>query len=153
MIALVAKDEKAWRQLCSAVGLEELPKEERFLTNEDRLQHREELDTILRENLRGRPAAEWIEELRLHGVDAGPVASLRDIVRDDHLSERGVFEQYPHTLLHEIRMARGPIRIGTEPGKVGRAAPLLGEHNTEVIGRMLGHSPQELKRMRDEKII
>ena len=152
-IALVASSERAWRQICSALELEDLPGDPRFMTNAERIRNREEVNRLLGEKLRERPAAEWVEELTESGVAASHVSSPWEIMTDPHLAERELIGTVHHTLLGDIKMVRGPIRIGAGPGKLDRSAPLLGEHNGEVLGQLLGYSPADLKRLRGEKII
>ena len=152
-IAVVAASERAWRQICSTLDLEELTGDDRFLTNEDRIKNRGELNPILEEKLLERSAGEWVEDLGESGVAASRVSSPWEILTDPHLAERDLIGAVSHTLLGELKMVRNPIRLAGAPGKLVRSAPFLGEHNGEILGQMLGYSKGELKRMRGEKVI
>ena len=44
-----------------------------------------------------------------------------------------------------------PAKLSETPWQAGRA-PLLGEHNEEIYGR-LGHTKEELVRLREEGVI
>jgi len=41
----------------------------------------------------------------------------------------------------------------TTPAKIKKASPLLGEHNAEVFGYLLGMRKEEIKKFEDEQII
>ena len=45
------------------------------------------------------------------------------------------------------------VKLSDTPGAVRRAAPTLGEHNEEVFGRLLGIPPDEVAKLRAEKVI
>lgn len=60
-----------WEALCKTLGLENLLKDERFKTNQQRLKHRKELEEIIVEKLKEKSRDEWIEILLKAGVPAG----------------------------------------------------------------------------------
>jgi crotonobetainyl-CoA:carnitine CoA-transferase CaiB-like acyl-CoA transferase len=152
-LAIVANSDQAWRQLCAAVGKDDLADDPRFLSGQDRASHQKDLRALLEAELRRRPAAEWIEDLRERAVPVGPVNVPEDLVRDPHIEERQGIATYTHALLENMRMLRCPIRIQGASGRMARAAPLLGEHNREVYRDLLGYKETELKRLRSEKVI
>ena len=152
-IAVVVTSEQAWKQLCAALEMEPLVTDERFLTHEDRLNNRPELTRILEEKFSDRTAAEWVEDLSDRGIAASRCVSMKELADDPHLASRGHIASVPDTLLGEVRLVGGPVRVGGVQGSIARSAPLLGEHNGEVLRQMLGYSKAELKRLRDEKII
>jgi len=49
-------------------------------------------------------------------------------------------------------MPGNPVRMSDSPTELKRA-PLLGEHNAEVIGRWLGYSVEELTALQKKKVI
>jgi len=46
-----------------------------------------------------------------------------------------------------------PWKLSATPAKIRTASPLLGQHNEEVFGGLLGMSKEEIARLVDEKII
>jgi crotonobetainyl-CoA:carnitine CoA-transferase CaiB-like acyl-CoA transferase len=44
-------------------------------------------------------------------------------------------------------------KFSATPGKVDRAAPLLGEHTEEILAHMLGYSLERIVELRRRKVI
>lgn len=117
-------------------------------------------DPELRINTKRRAAADWInpmvasftsryekEELSLllqkHGLPALPVNSPRDFMEDPHIVERGFFGTVSHPVLGAFSQPGAPFLLdGARSGP--RPAPMLGQHNGEVLGGELGLSEEDL---------
>ena len=46
-----------------------------------------------------------------------------------------------------------PIKLSATPGAVRGTAPALGEHTDEVLGDLLGLSPEEIGRLRSGGVL
>ena len=117
-------------------------------------------DPELRINTKRRAAADWInpmvasftsgygkEELSLllqkHGLPALPVNSPRDFMDDPHIVERGFFGTVSHPVLGTFSQPGAPFLLdGVRSGP--RPAPILGQHNGEILGGELGLSEEDL---------
>lgn len=117
-------------------------------------------DPELRINTKRRAAADWInpmvasftsryekEELSLllqkHGLPALPVNSPRDFMEDPHIVERGFFGTVSHPVLGAFSQPGAPFLLdGARSGP--RPAPMLGQHNGEILGGELGLSEEDL---------
>ena len=67
---------------------------------------------------------------------------------------RGFFEAVEHAVTGTHRIGAFPVVFGRQPSKrFARPAPRLGEHNTEVLGGLLGVDDNELTRLAATKII
>ena len=83
------------------------------------------------------PRDELCAEGQARGFLAVPVNSVRDIVEDPHLHERGAFVSVDHPQLkRSIDLPRLPIHsTGYKP--VGRPAPMLGADSADVLAELL----------------
>jgi crotonobetainyl-CoA:carnitine CoA-transferase CaiB-like acyl-CoA transferase len=98
--------------------------------------------------------AHEINELALaQGVPCSLVRSVKDLVEDEQLAFRDFWHEAPHSQAGSLKYPGAPFRLSATPGKIERAAPLLGEHNEEVYCGLLGYSRQDLVRMRQAGII
>ena len=75
----------------------------------------------------------------------GAIRSMDEIVGDAHLQDRGFFTQVEHPELGQTFTYPGAAAIyNGSPWRISRRAPLLGEHNVEVLQGELGLSNGEL---------
>lgn len=96
-------------------------------------------------------AWQWGQQL---GVPWGAVRSLDEIVGDAHLQERGFFTEVEHPELGRSFTYPGPAAIfNASPWRIARRAPLIGEHNREILCDELGVSPGDLVALREAGVI
>ena len=107
----------------------ELARDERFLTNAARVEHRDELAAHLEGRLSLETAATWAARLTSAGVPAGRVGDIRDgiaLARSLDLEPTvSVGEGYVPQMRHPITYSRTPVRTYTPP-------PRLGEHSDGI---------------------
>ncbi len=130
-----------------AVGLPEL-QDERFSDPGQRLLHNDELMAILFGWFIDQTRAGLLELGIEHRVPFGFVASFEDLAASDHLRGRDLFAQREDERAGQLTY---PGRLWLSSGhdwKMGRA-PLLGEHNLEVIHGELGYEREDLVRLRE----
>jgi formyl-CoA transferase len=68
------------------------------------------------------------------------------------MKERGMIVSIDHPVRGRFTMPGCPIKLEDSPAEV-TSAPLLGQHNREVYGMMLGLNDNELERLRQEGVI
>lgn len=90
---------------------------------------------------------EAMEELGRADVPAGAVLSTVELAADTYLRERGMFVTVDHPVRGPILMPGFPLKMSASSVPI-LPAPLLGQHNDEVYGGMLGISADELARLR-----
>ena len=84
----------------------------------------------------------------------GAVRSLDEIVGDPHLEDRGFFVEVEHPELGQSFTYPGPAGIyNGSPWRISRRAPLIGEHNREVLCGELGVSLEELTLLAESGVI
>src|SRR5919112_6740878 len=71
--AVAAGNARVFARRCEAVGLPELPSDERFATNTARVEHIGELGEALEAVFKTQPADHWVEVLRAANVPVGPI--------------------------------------------------------------------------------
>ena len=133
-----------WLRLVDVVDLPELAEEPRFRRNSDRMEHVDELATILGERFKARTTAEWVTLLEGAGVPAGPVASVGEMLELPQTLAREMVLEVEHSLLGSVRTVGFPVKFSETPGSVRRGAPVLGEHTREVLGE-LGYTDEQVE--------
>ena len=90
---------------------------------------------------------------RSAGCPVTAVFTIEEAVRHPHLQARNYFVEVEHAALGRLRCLGAPFRLPASPGGPRRGAPLLGEHNAQVYGGLLGRSEAELGRLRAQGAI
>lgn len=132
-VVVAATNERFWRRLCDLVGLPHLVDDPRFLTNADRLQHRQELAALLEDVLAHRTTDEWVDDLIAAGVPGGPLHDYAQTLADPHTEATGMIVETEHPVAGTIRMLGSPLHLTDSAFGVRRPPPLLGEHTDEVL--------------------
>src|SRR5918999_1128157 len=108
-IAVAAANDGLFRALCGALGLDELPADERFATNAVRVEHRAELIPLLAERLRERPAEHWIEALDAAGVPVGKVRTVPEALAAAADAGRPATVTVQHPTAGPLELVASPI--------------------------------------------
>ena len=132
-----------WERLARVLGAPEWTLDERFRTNADRMKNLQALTTLMSARLKTRSVQDWISALEAEGVPCGPIHSIADMAADPQTVARQMVVELEHPRAGRTRALGLPIKLSATPGKVTRAAPLLGQHTREVLGEF-GFSSQEI---------
>ncbi len=127
LIVAVGNDGQ-FRRYCEVIGAPELAEDERFLSNRDRVKHREQLVPLLQARMLERDKAEWIALLEAAGVPAGPINTVADVFAEPQIQARGMQVTVPHALNPALQLVGNPIKLSRTPVQYRRAPPLLGQH-------------------------
>jgi crotonobetainyl-CoA:carnitine CoA-transferase CaiB-like acyl-CoA transferase len=104
-----------------------------------------------------RSPADAAELLVAAGVPAGDVIRQERAAFNEQLVARGFFEELDHPVVgrHAFPSLPFVFRTSQRDGRrwLRSPAPTLGQHNDDVLAGDLGLSPDELTRLRDEKLI
>jgi formyl-CoA transferase/CoA:oxalate CoA-transferase len=141
-----------WRRFCSAVELDALADDERFATNDARVNHYAQLRPLLVERLRSRTRAAWIEAMDRAGVPCGAVRDVGEVMGDAQIQAREMVRELLHPTAGRIRVLGVPVKLSATPGDVRTPPPTLGEHTARVLGE-LGVTGEELARLKADGTI
>ncbi len=131
-LALAVGSDRLFTLLAEVLDAPELAADPRFATNTSRVEHREALAAALEPPLRTRPAADWVDRLRAHGVPAGLVNDIAEAF--DEATALGLDPVVETTRSdgEVIPTVRSPIELSRTPVVTRSAPPRLGEHDAEV---------------------
>jgi crotonobetainyl-CoA:carnitine CoA-transferase CaiB-like acyl-CoA transferase len=136
-ISVVTDDQ--WRALCQVMGADDLAADEELATVTGRMRAHDRLDEVIAGWTKGLSADDAAGRLQDAGVPAAPVRAPADLPQDANLVARDFFRTLPHPEYGEIRVTAPVWRF--DGRRLGvRTAPKFGEHNREVLARVLGYS-------------
>ena len=129
---LAAGNDRLFRRTCEVVGHPEWAEDPRYLTNEDRVRHRDELIPLLGTSFATKSADQWIEALEAASVPCAPIRAMDEVFASPEGAAivESVNDPARRTTL---RLVRNPIRFDGRALDTRRAPPLLGEHTDEVL--------------------
>jgi crotonobetainyl-CoA:carnitine CoA-transferase CaiB-like acyl-CoA transferase len=129
---LAAGNDRLFRRTCEVVGHPEWAEDPRYLTNEERVRHRDELIQLLGAAFSTRSADQWIEALEAASVPCAPIRAMDEVFASPEGAAivESVNDPARGTTL---RLVRNPIRFDGRVLDTRRAPPLLGEHTDEVL--------------------
>lgn len=138
--------EHQWPSFARAIGREDLLTHPRFETNARRLEHTEELAAIIERWLRTFPANEAaLEVLARARIPCAPVLSVGEAFDHPHTRARGMVSEIEHPAFGTMSITNMPFKLSETPAEVQGPAPLVGEHNGDVLGRYLGYSGSDVE--------
>jgi formyl-CoA transferase len=141
-----------WKALTRAIDQPELADDPRFAERSGRVAHNQELDAIVEGWTEKRTKHEVMELLGAVGVPCGAVLDSTEVMENEHLRKRGMIVDVDHPTRGRMAMLGSPIRLSASPTEVTRA-PLLGEHNAEVYGRLLGLGEADVTALRRDGVV
>jgi crotonobetainyl-CoA:carnitine CoA-transferase CaiB-like acyl-CoA transferase len=95
---------------------------------------------------------EIVSSLIAVGVPAAPINTLKEVVEDPHLKHREIIGSIEHPEAGTVRSPKHPIKYSAGKPEVRIPAPLLGQHNDEVL-TWLGYSSEQISALRESKVI
>ena len=151
-IAVAAANDGLYRRLCEALGRRELAEDGRFLTNDSRVQNREELIPLLEACFAKRDADEWIGVLGTAGVPAGKVRGVRDALDAAADAGASAVTDVPHPTAEHVELVNPPFTFGISPLRPPEAPPLLGQHTGEVLSE-LGYADEVVTELESLSVV
>ncbi len=131
-VAIAAPTDNHWRALAPLIGVPDLATDERTATLRGRVKNRELVDGPLTDWVAARTSAEVVEVLG-GVVPVGVVNKPGDLFDDDHTTSRDMLVAVEQPSGRPIVQVNTPMKFTGTPTGVYRRAPILGEHNDELL--------------------
>lgn len=151
-IFIAAANDRFWKNLIHALGRGDLAADPRFTTNQERVRHRAELETILEGIICQQKRDSLLALLEKANVPAAPVNNVAEVMNDPQTLACGIVQRALHPKLGEIPVLGTPLKFSRMAPGIYRAAPQRGEHTDEILTEC-GYSPDRIQRLRARKII
>lgn len=139
-----------WDALKDLMGRPEWAESDSFGSLLLRRQNADALDALLEVWFGEHTREELYRMLVPRGIPCFPVNTIEDVVNSPQYRARGFFVVQEHPVAGTITQPGSPIRFSGTPWALRRPAPLLGQHNEEVLGDLLraNHESTDLAGLR-----
>ena len=151
-IAVSGSTPKMAERFLVGYGLDHMLKDERFATNEARVQHSDQLDAAIRKAIGALTLEANQAVIEQNNLTAHPVQTIAEIEQDAHWQARQLtLDVGPNG--HAVRMHNVTPRMSLTPGEIRWPGGDLGEHNAAIYGVDLDMSPGEIAGLQDRGVI
>ena len=150
-VGVIAGPDHRWPAVADIMEREELA-DERFRTRLGRLSNADEVDALMLPWLLDNNKVDIFRMGQERGLGFAYVATLQDILEMDQLNARDYYLEVEHPVGGAYKYPGPPARPSEETWEF-RRAPLLGEHNREVMGGLLGYGDAEVDELAEAGIL
>ncbi len=155
-IFLAAVSDAQWRVFCSVLGLPDLLADQELATNNQRVQARPGLQSVLQQRLAHRSAAELAELMERAGLPFAPIRKPEELLNDEHLLATGGLAdvQLPDGIHagQTVKTILLPITMQGQRLGVRSSPPRLGQHTQDVLAG-LGYAPDAIEDLHFRHIV
>lgn len=134
IVMVGAFKENPLRDICQALGIEDLSQQERFANFDLQAENRSELQEIFRKIFARDTSEHWLSRLEEVDILCAPVKSLAEALVDEQTIVNKMVVNAGQTAAGPIRLVASPIDMSDAPFSIRYAPPTLGQHTEEVLG-------------------
>lgn len=131
-LVLTIQTEPEWVALCQIIGRPEWATDPCYGSAPDRHRYHDALDAAITAWSETQPLMQACEQLQAAAIAAGPVLSMMDLSRDEHLQQR-TYYQIPASAPDQGQYLGFPFRLSRGDGELLTRGPNLGAHNQAII--------------------
>lgn len=143
---------KEWIGLTKALDKPQWLADERFSSPGARDKHVNERLIMTQEVLKKQSTAHWMQRLEAFDVPCSPALKRSEVINHPQVLSAGCIVEVDHHAAGRLRQARSPAQFEKTPSAIRFGAPLLGEHNEEIL-KELGYSSALIRELHDSKIV
>lgn len=152
-LMIAVGNDRQFAACMACLGCPEVADDEAFASNAARLHNRVSLVEKMQTILGAETTAHWLEEFGAHGVPAGPINDIGEVLSNAYAQERELVSNFRNAAGDEVPLVANPVDLASTPVTYERAPPLLGEHTDEVLREWLGYSGALIEELRSSSAI
>ncbi|MCC7016342.1 MAG: CoA transferase [Rhodospirillales bacterium] len=133
-LIVAAGNDSLFVKACAALGRPEMAKDPRYLTNEMRNRHVDEIKTEFERVLATKPIAHWLKILDDAGVPAGPINNAGQAIESPQAKARNMIVTADDPVAGTVRLVGNPIKFSAFPDRATRdPAPELDGDRARIL--------------------
>jgi len=154
LVNIAANEQSQFVTLCKLIDREDLLANPRFADRDERKRFRQELKQEIEKALTAKPAEEWSVLFNEHGVPAGEVLSIPEVLEHPQVIERRMIKRFATApgVDRDIATVRAGFRLASGDPAASIPPPPLGA-DTEQILLELGYDLETIAQLRSAQTI
>jgi CoA:oxalate CoA-transferase len=151
LLNIAANKQEQFETLCQLIGRKDLMIDPRYINREDRKRRRQELKADIEKALAAKSAKEWSALFNQHGVPAGEVLTVPEVLEHPQIAGRSFVKRFQNVagVDREVAVVRSGFRLGSGDPGPSSPPPGLGA-DTEKILAELGYDSAAVAKLRAE---
>jgi crotonobetainyl-CoA:carnitine CoA-transferase CaiB-like acyl-CoA transferase len=142
----------ALREVCAALGIDDLSQDPRFASPAATTQHADALRSALQARLRERSTADWVRTMEGADIMCAPVQPLAEAMDDPQVRHNKMVVDVEHPPHGRVRIPGVPVKLSETPGGIRRSAPAIGQDTARVL-RRFGYTEAEIADLRQSGVV
>ena len=152
-LAMTVAQDAMYGRLMRAIGRDDFAEAPHYRGAPGRMADREPIERAIRDWIGSRTAAEVERLLMAAEIPIAVEATVADTFVDPQFAHREVIQWVDDPALGRTAIQGVTPKLSATPGGVHSPAPLLGQHNDEVYGGLLGLTSPEVEGLRARGVI
>lgn len=130
-----AVNNRQFKNLVGLLGCGVVGEDERFGTNDKRIENRNALKGILDECFATKTTEEWLNALEGSGMPYGPINDMEHSFKHPQVEARNMVKEVAFEALvgGKLKTVGVPVKFGETKASIRTRPPLLGEHTEEIL--------------------
>jgi len=142
---IACANDRLYRRLVTAVlDRPDLTTDPRFATRKERSANQAQLRAIIAEVFAKDRLENWMAKMKKANIPVGYLRTVEQGFSAPEARERHRLSRIPHPLAGFVPNIETPLGLSLTPAVDPVAAPLLGEHTDDVLGRILGYDDNRI---------
>ncbi len=141
-----------WLGLLDVLDCDEL-RVEKYLTQPGRYAAKDYIECLVEEIFKTDTTDNWIRRLEQKRIPCAPVNHFSEALRDQQVLHRNMVVDLAHPHGKTTRGPGNPVKLSGAQSDTFSPAPLLAQHCDEILSQLLNFSTEQIKALRDKKII
>lgn len=151
--ANVGPDFRSWQNVCKAMGRTDLLADPRFATQTAVMANRAEATAHVQAWLALQTTADAERILIDHHVVTGVVKTIDEAARQPQVTARKLVKAIDDPVLGRIDVVNSAVKYKNSEASVRGHAPMLGEHNDDVLRETLGYSSERIATLHAQGVL
>ena len=153
-IGLIVATEGDWAKFCQAIERPDLVGRDGATSGPERAKNMSGwLGEIINDWFGNHTKGDATTRLLAVGLPIGPVQDAKEIFDDPQVAARGLMIDVTDPILGPVKLVGPVAKMSSDPEPLTAPAPLLGQHNSEVLTELLGYTDEQVVRLKADGVI